>query len=836
MRNDSLREALLRKARYETLEERLVLSAQPLGDFFLSETLLSGTIVDYGELAPALNTVHQGSGVAHAQKSYGLSGRGQTVAVIDSGVAYDHVALGGGLGAGYRVVGGWDFTEENDANPYDDGPAGFHGTHVAGIIGSNDAAHLGVAPEVDLVALRVFNDQGAGYFEWVENALRWVHDNRHTFENPITTVNLSLGTSWNADSVPKWATLEDEFALLESDGIFISVAAGNSFSKYNATGLNYPAVSPYVVPVASSGSDGQLSDFSQRHDRVLVAPGEKITSTVPDYLFGADGNPNDFAAASGTSMASPYVAGASVLVREAMQFAGHQNITQDAIYDHLRSTADLVYDNATGAYYHRLNLQRAIDTLLPDDFGSTESTALDLGVLQGGESVSGSISRLDDRDFFTFVAGQSGTVRFTVSSSDELAADWEKSGGGQVGGAALSFDVVAGESYTVSLGTADRIGHYEIHIALDKAASGDAGSGDSQSDPLAELAYNTDQDLGLYTTGIYGENWAGWGEKWMKSQNGTWHFITPDGSFYRWGGSRNLANSTLVAKFDASFHADPSKLHDAPPPESAKESSAEKDSHADSGGSHGTSDPLAELAYQTDQQLGLRFTGSYGENWAGWGEKWMKSQNGKWHFITPDGSFYRWGGSKNLANSTLIASFDATYHADPSKLHDAPPPAAKQAISANSPSVWSSQFDDSASVAPRSSSASHRGAANEASTIDTPLLAAFAPGRSHSAQAGNRGSQFIATADHRPSGTATPTVNNGETTVAITADDPHIGVATSRNGDNDSGDQFDDINDAHREDANSAEARLDGAFDRTRRESDDVFAVDAVFTRLGRRL
>ena len=75
----------------------------------------------------------------------GFDGEGQTVVIIDSGIAYDHEALGNGFGVNSRVVGGWDFAE-NDADPYDDGPTGFHGTHVAGIVGSSDADHKGLAP------------------------------------------------------------------------------------------------------------------------------------------------------------------------------------------------------------------------------------------------------------------------------------------------------------------------------------------------------------------------------------------------------------------------------------------------------------------------------------------------------------------------------------------------------------------------------------------------------------------------------------------------------------------------------------------------------------------
>jgi subtilisin family serine protease len=174
-----------------------------------------------------------------------------------------------------------------------------------------------------------------------------VHEHRFDFENPITTVNLSIGQQWNADTLPNWATLEEELKQLYDDGIFVSVAAGNDFAKFNAPGLSYPAVSPYVVPVGSVTSGGVFSSFSQRDDRILAAPGQSITSTLPDWFMGGNKNPNDFGAASGTSMAAPYVAGAAVLVREAMEFVGYATITQETIYDQLRNTADSFYDSVT---------------------------------------------------------------------------------------------------------------------------------------------------------------------------------------------------------------------------------------------------------------------------------------------------------------------------------------------------------------------------------------------------------------------------------------------------------------------------------------------------------
>lgn len=456
--------------RFEAFEERLALSAQPVADFWYDTTAESIVEPSSVVMQPLGNITTEGHGwtdLAAARNLYGLQGQGQTVAIIDSGIAYDHVALGGGLGSSYKVVGGWDFAE-NDANPYDDGPAGFHGTHVAGIVGSQDSKYSGVAPRVDLVGLRVFDDQGNGMFSWVEQALSWVHQHRKDYEFPITTVNLSLGTEWNANSLPQWATLEASLQQLANDGIFIAVAAGNSFLKYNAVGLSYPAVSENVTPVASVDANGNLSRFSQRNDRVLAAPGEKVMSTLPDAFYGSDGVKNDWGAASGTSMASPYVAGASVLVREAMQDLGYTSITQTSIDDLFHRTADKVFDSVTNASYDRINVARALSTLVgPDDYGSTPASASSLGQLTSTLQVSGIIGSTPDQDFFQFVAGQSGKASLTLSSQAQLAASWQAVAGAQIAGNKLTLDVVAGQSYVVGVaGGGTTIGKYAVEMQL----------------------------------------------------------------------------------------------------------------------------------------------------------------------------------------------------------------------------------------------------------------------------------------------------------------------------------------------------------------------------------
>ncbi|QDU28462.1 Subtilisin E precursor [Anatilimnocola aggregata] len=454
-----------RKVAFESFEDRLALTAQALND--LADEWRDTPIQTMA--AAAASSTSEGHGwaeIAYARNEMGLRGGGQTVAVIDSGIAYDHIALGGGLGAAYKVVGGWDFAE-NDANPYDDGPAGFHGTHVSGIIGSSDKKYMGVAPDVDLVALRVFDDNGGGTLERVEQALRWVHDNRNTFANPITTVNLSLGTAWNSSNLPDWAVLEDEFRMLEEDGIFIAVAAGNSFATYKSEGLSYPAASQYVVPVASIGASGQFSSFSQRSDRVLAAPGEKVMSTLPDHFYGGDGLKNDMGATSGTSMAAPYVAGASVLLREAMAAMGQTNITQDVLYDWLKNTADTLYDSVTNANYSKLNLQKALDTLVgADEFGSTAADATSIGNLTTSITVSGTIGKVSDSDFFRFTAAASGQVTFTLDTIGDLAGKWQTPDGGTINGDTVTMNVVAGQSYRLGLGTSDGIGKFTIEAKL----------------------------------------------------------------------------------------------------------------------------------------------------------------------------------------------------------------------------------------------------------------------------------------------------------------------------------------------------------------------------------
>lgn len=456
-----------RRRRFEQFEQRLLMTAQGFG----AEAPDVNQLVE--QVAPLVADTVSDAADANATNNSPYDGSGQTIAIIDSGIAWDHSALGSGYGYGNKVVGGWDFAE-NDANPYDDGPAGFHGTHVAGIAAGNGDGYQGVAPGADLVGLRVFNDSGIGKIEWVESALQWVRNNLDSFKNPITTVNMSLGADWKTESVSDWNVISDELAALKSEGVFISVAAGNDFTDFNSKVLSHPAANANVVAVASHDANNQLSDFSQRDDGVLVAPGENVQSSVPNHLFGTR-KVDQLLGASGTSMASPYVAGASAVLRQAYSAMGYGEVNQDTLYQTFLDTSNQIYDAITETTFHQLDLDAAIASIT--EHASANANVTQIGTIAGGEVIRGTISQTNAADVFQFTAGETGQVELTFEANGQLDPTLEiTNADGQsinleFDGERVYISVVAGQSYHMEVGSDDGSGHYQITTVFQQASS-----------------------------------------------------------------------------------------------------------------------------------------------------------------------------------------------------------------------------------------------------------------------------------------------------------------------------------------------------------------------------
>jgi subtilisin family serine protease len=217
-------------------------------------------------------------------------GEGVVVAVIDTGIQLDHPVFSNTLTMARKDfvdddnVPGDDFDGiDNDGDGMIDEAAG-HGTHIAGIV------HL-VAPKAKIMPLRVLDSDGHGDEFSVAEAIEFAR------ENGAHVINLSLG------SLARSRMIEEQIKDASRAGLFVVAAAGN----LNLSDKQYPASNDCTLAVTSVGEADVKSDFSNFGDWVDVsAPGESIYSTFP--ISG-------YATWSGTSMATPFVAGQAALLR-----------------------------------------------------------------------------------------------------------------------------------------------------------------------------------------------------------------------------------------------------------------------------------------------------------------------------------------------------------------------------------------------------------------------------------------------------------------------------------------------------------------------------------------
>ena len=223
------------------------------------------------------------------------TGDGAKVGVVDTGTDYTHPELSDR----FTSTKGYDFVR-NNPDPID---RHYHGTHVAGTVAGD---LTGVAPGCTLYALRVLNSNGSGSLDDVMLGVDWC------VTNGLDIANLSLGS-------PTFSFIEEEFYKeVYKRGLTVIAAAGNS-----GYGANYPAAHDTVISVAAVDRFNEHAEFSNIYStNVISSPGVGILSTLPN---------NDKGVLSGTSMASPHIAGGAALF-----YSAHGKIGQDKFRDSLK--------------------------------------------------------------------------------------------------------------------------------------------------------------------------------------------------------------------------------------------------------------------------------------------------------------------------------------------------------------------------------------------------------------------------------------------------------------------------------------------------------------------
>ena len=286
----------------------------------------------------------------------GNNGAGVKVAVIDSGIDHAHPDLDG------NYAGGHDFVN-SDSDPMDDNG---HGSHVAGTLAAedNNTGVVGVAPEASLYALKVLNASNRGNWSDIIAAVQWAVD------NGIQVTNNSYESSGNPGS-----TVQAAFDNSAAAGVLHIAAAGNS----DGGNVTYPAKWNSVVAVSATTSTNALAGFSSVGPEVeLAAPGKDIYSTYKDGRYYTK---------SGTSMASPHVAGTAALI-----LAANPGWSNDQVRLRLRDTSDDLgsagKDSSFG--YGLVDADAAAVSSVPSTTGSISGIVRDAsdGSSIGGATVS----------------------------------------------------------------------------------------------------------------------------------------------------------------------------------------------------------------------------------------------------------------------------------------------------------------------------------------------------------------------------------------------------------------------------------------------------------------
>ncbi|MFC1924461.1 S8 family serine peptidase, partial [Chloroflexota bacterium] len=244
------------------------------------------------------------------------------IAILDTGIDQDHVDLAA------KIVANMNFTSSGTV---DDNYG--HGTHVAGIAAAGNGV-AGIGFDSSLMNGKVLGDNGSGYYSWVASGVIWATD------NGAEVINMSLGgTAYSS-------TLQSAIDYAWDNGVVVVAAAGNNGSSTQF----YPAACTNCIAVAATSSSDSMASWSNYGDWVdVAAPGVSIYSTTINNNYGYK---------SGTSMASPHVAGLAALVFTTEADASGNGYRNDEVRSAIESSCDDI--GLSGIGHGRINAYRAV--------------------------------------------------------------------------------------------------------------------------------------------------------------------------------------------------------------------------------------------------------------------------------------------------------------------------------------------------------------------------------------------------------------------------------------------------------------------------------------------
>ncbi|MFH0868181.1 MAG: S8 family serine peptidase [Candidatus Woesearchaeota archaeon] len=289
-----------------------------------------------------------------------LTGKGETICIIDTGVDYNHLNLGNGWGnkviSGYRSLSNGGDQQECNSNPSACLDEYGHGTHVAGIVASNHSIYTGIAPDANIIAVKVLDSSGGGYTSDLIRGITWCTNNASVFN--ITVISMSLGDGNNFTNHCNTEASVSSALVTAIDNAFgqnISViaAAGN---EYNFTGMSSPACIANVTSVGAVNDNDIIASFSSRNGNTsLFAPGVDIIS------LKSGGGTIEF---GGTSMAAPMVAGAFALIHQYFKSTENKVVMPNETQRYLNDTGKQITDSGgSGLTFSRINIFAAIESL-----------------------------------------------------------------------------------------------------------------------------------------------------------------------------------------------------------------------------------------------------------------------------------------------------------------------------------------------------------------------------------------------------------------------------------------------------------------------------------------